>query len=106
MAALHKIYFLFSSIRCTAHHLILDVQYANPTHLTKGIVNTSRWKALELSGVFHAITGANGRFRTGQIMDVGKEGLDVYNSMLAAMGANRRLGPTNRDAQAVDAIRR
>ena len=28
----------------------------------------------ELSGVFHAITGANGRFKTGQIMDVGAEG--------------------------------
>ena len=31
----------------------------------------------ELSGVFHAITGANGRFKTGQILDVGAEGVDV-----------------------------
>ena len=60
----------------------------------------------ELSGVFHAITGANGRFRTGEIMNVGAEGLDVYNTMLTAMGANRRLGPNNRDARVVDRIRR
>lgn len=59
----------------------------------------------ELSGVFHAITGANGRFKTGQIMDVGAEGLDVYNTMLTAMGASDRLGPSKRKVQAVDAIR-
>ena len=40
----------------------------------------------ELSGVFHAITGAGGRFKTGQIIDIGHEGLDVYNTMLGAMG--------------------
>jgi hypothetical protein len=59
----------------------------------------------ELSGVFHAITGANGRFKTGQLMDVGKEGIDVYNTMLSAMGASDRLGPEHRDATAVDSIR-
>lgn len=59
----------------------------------------------ELSGVFHAITGANGRFKTGRIMDVGKEGLDVYNTMLTAMDANQQLGPEKRDATRVDAIR-
>jgi len=59
----------------------------------------------ELSGVFHAITSANGRFQTGQIMDVGMEGLDVYNTMLTAMGAKRKLGPAKREARAVDAIR-
>ncbi|MBT6153670.1 MAG: DUF1552 domain-containing protein [Planctomycetaceae bacterium] len=59
----------------------------------------------ELSGVFHAITSANGRFKTGQIMDVGAEGLDVYNTMLTAMGATDRLGPAKRKMQAVDAIR-
>ena len=59
----------------------------------------------ELSGVFHAITGANGRFKTGQIMDVGKEGIDVYNTMLSAMGAKGQLGPVKRDAQSVDSIR-
>jgi len=63
--------------------------------------NTKR----ELSGVFHAISGANGRFKTGQIMDVGAEGIDVYNTMLDAMGATRRLGPEKRDATAIDAIR-
>lgn len=59
----------------------------------------------ELSGVFHAITGANGRFKTGQIMDVSKEGIDVYNTMLTAMGASDRLGPEHREATAVDGIR-
>jgi hypothetical protein len=59
----------------------------------------------ELSGVFHAITGANGRFKTGQIMDVGAEGIDVYNTMLEAMGAADRLGPAKRKVQPVDRIR-
>jgi len=59
----------------------------------------------ELSGVFHAITGANGRFKTGQIMDIGAEGLDVYNTMLAGMGVKKRLGPSRRDGSLIDAIR-
>ena len=59
----------------------------------------------ELSGVFHAITGANGRFKTGQIVDVGAEGLDVYSTMLEAMGAKDRIGPKNRESNPVDAIR-
>lgn len=59
----------------------------------------------ELSGVFHAITGANGRFKTGQIMDVKAEGIDVYNTMLTAMDVNNRLGPDKRDFQAIDHIR-
>ena len=33
------------------------------------------------------------------------EGLDVYNTMLTAMGASRRLGPANREGKSVDAIR-
>ncbi len=59
----------------------------------------------ELSGVFHAITGANGRFKTGQFLDLGAEGLDLYNTILGAMGAGNRLGPDDRDPTAVDAIR-
>lgn len=59
----------------------------------------------ELSGVFHAITGANGRFKTGQIMDVKAEGLDVYNTILTAMGAKDLLGPTKRDRRSIDGIR-
>lgn len=58
----------------------------------------------ELSGVFHAITSANGRFKTGQIMDVGQEGIDVYNTMLRSMGANEKLGPEDRETQWVDQI--
>lgn len=59
----------------------------------------------ELSGVFHAITGAGGRFKTGQIMDVNAEGLDVYNTMLTALNVKDRLGPAKRKASAVDSIR-
>lgn len=59
----------------------------------------------ELSGVFHAITGANNRFKTGQIMDVKAEGIDVYNTMLTAMGTNQRLGNAKRDGRSIDAIR-
>ncbi len=59
----------------------------------------------ELSGVFHAITGANGRFKTGQIMNVAAEGIDVYNTMLGAMGVKDQLGPDDRDNQMIDRIR-
>jgi hypothetical protein len=59
----------------------------------------------ELSGVFHAITEANGRFRTGDIADVNSEGIDVYNTMLDAMGSATRLGPEKREHQPVDSIR-
>jgi hypothetical protein len=59
----------------------------------------------ELSGVFHAITGANRRFKTGQIMDVGAEGIDVYNTMLSAMGSEDRLGPNKREFRSIDGIR-
>lgn len=59
----------------------------------------------ELSGVFHAITGANGRFKTGQILDVGAEGIDVYNTMLAGMGCSSRLGREKRESKTIDAIR-
>ena len=58
----------------------------------------------ELSGVFHAITGAGGRFKTGQLLDVHAEGLDVYNTMLAAMGVGQRLGPQDRSFTAVEAM--
>lgn len=59
----------------------------------------------ELSGVFHAISGAGGRFKTGQILDVNAEGLDVYNTMLTAMDVKDRLGPEKRQLAPVDAIR-
>ncbi len=59
----------------------------------------------ELSGVFHAITGANGRFKTGEILDVNSEGIDVYNTMLEGMGAPGRLGPAGREGRPVEVIR-
>ncbi|QDU82532.1 hypothetical protein Pla110_42900 [Polystyrenella longa] len=59
----------------------------------------------ELSGVFHCITGANGRFKTGQIMDVGAEGIDVYNTMLKAFDSKDQMGPAQRESREIDAIR-
>ncbi len=59
----------------------------------------------ELSGIFHAVTGAGGRFATGQILEANAEGLDLYNTLLAGMGPPRRLGPANREFRPVEAIR-
>ena len=59
----------------------------------------------ELSGVFHAISSAGGRFKTGEILDIGAEGLDVYNTMLETMGASDRLGPADREMRRIEAIR-
>ena len=59
----------------------------------------------ELSGVFHAMTSASGRFKTGEIIDLKAEGLDLYNSILDGMGVKQRLGPKDRQARAVDGIR-
>ena len=60
----------------------------------------------ELSGVFHAVTSAGGRFRSGQVLDAGAEGIDLYNTMLAAMGvpASGRLGPADREHRPVEAV--
>ncbi|MDA0282246.1 MAG: DUF1552 domain-containing protein [Planctomycetota bacterium] len=59
----------------------------------------------ELSGVFHCIAGGGGRFKTGHILDVNAEGLDVYNTMLSGMGVPGKLGPKGREAVSIDAIR-
>ena len=59
----------------------------------------------ELSGVFHAVTGANGRLKTGEIMDVAAEGIDVYNTVLSAFDAKDHLGPKDREGRQVDSIR-
>jgi hypothetical protein len=59
----------------------------------------------ELSGVFHAITSAGGRFKSGEFLDVDAEGLDVYNTMLDTLSVSDRLGPSDRPMQPVDSIR-
>lgn len=59
----------------------------------------------ELSGVFHAITGANGRFKTGEILDAKAEGLDLYNTILDTLAVPDRLGPPQRSPSYTDAIR-
>lgn len=58
----------------------------------------------ELSGIFHAVTGASGRFKTGQIADLDAEGIDVYNTMLDALGCPTGLGPEDREKTRVDEI--
>ncbi len=58
----------------------------------------------ELSGVFHAITGAGGRFKTGQVIDTSAEGIDIYNTMLGAMQVGERLGPKDRKHRRYDAM--
>jgi hypothetical protein len=57
----------------------------------------------ELSGVFHAISTAGGRFKNG-IVDVNAEGIDVYNTMLKAMGCKMKLGPKDRQLKHIDKI--
>lgn len=51
------------------------------------------------------MSGANGRFKTGQILDLKAEGLDVYNTILDGMGVSQRMGPSDRDHSGIDAIR-
>ena len=59
----------------------------------------------ELSGVFHAVSGAGGRFKTGRVIEANAEGLDVYNTLLGGMGVERRLGPGKRKGVSIDALR-
>ena len=61
--------------------------------------NTKR----ELSGVFHAISTAGGRFKSG-IVDVKAEGIDVYNTMLKSLGCSIKLGPKDRKGRHIDSI--
>lgn len=58
----------------------------------------------ELSGIFHAVTGANGLLKTNQILDLNAEGLDVYNTILDAHGVTQRMGPGGRQMQRVEQI--
>ena len=58
----------------------------------------------ELSGIFHAVTGAAGRIKTGEILDVNSEGIDVYNTIIGAMGGKLKLGPDRREGKVTDAI--
>ncbi len=59
----------------------------------------------ELSGIFHAVTSGGGRFKTGQILDLNAEGIDVYNTLISGMGAKGKLGPEKRKAIKIDQIR-
>lgn len=91
-----------SAVRWTPDGL----QVRGPTLIASDGPPSRPIKALKQSkALTHAITGAAGRFKTGQILDVGAEGLDVYDTMLNAMGSSRRLGPTDRESRSVDSIR-
>lgn len=59
----------------------------------------------ELSGIFHACTGANGRMKTGEIIDVGAEGIDVYNTLLDSFDITKRMGPADREFRMISEIR-
>lgn len=59
----------------------------------------------ELSGVFHAVSSAGGRFKTGGVIDTDAEGIDIYNTMLGAMNVKEKLGPGEREHRAFDALR-
>lgn len=52
----------------------------------------------ELSGIFHAITGANGRFKTGQILNVGARGSTCTTPCSPRWG--RRTGSARRTVRA------
>ena len=58
----------------------------------------------ELSGVFHATTSNGGRLKTGQILAVNTEGLDLYNTLIQTTGTKAKLGPKDRPAKLVDKI--
>ena len=59
----------------------------------------------ELTGIFHAFTGANGRLRTGQIVDGQAEGLDVYNTILQqGFGLDFKMGPADRPVETVGVV--
>lgn len=60
----------------------------------------------ELSGVMHAITGANGRFKTGEVLDLGVEGVDLYNTLIRAHDVDDKLGPEARAYDEVTAVLR
>jgi hypothetical protein len=58
----------------------------------------------ELSGVFHACTSGAGRLKTGEILDLGAEGLDLYNTILRAYDCPNPMGPADREVQLTEAV--
>ncbi len=59
----------------------------------------------ELSGIFHAFSPAGGRLRSGEIVDVNAEALDVYNTIVQqGFGLDYKMGPAERPVNVVDEI--
>ncbi|MEM6997132.1 MAG: hypothetical protein AAF721_41895, partial [Myxococcota bacterium] len=45
-----------------------------------------------LESVFHAVSGANERFKTGTIIDANRSGTDLYSTLVHAYGIGRNVG--------------
>ncbi|MEM1032131.1 MAG: DUF1552 domain-containing protein [Myxococcota bacterium] len=58
----------------------------------------------ELSGVMHAVSGANGRLKTGEVLDLGVEAIDLYNTIIRAHGIDNKLGPSGRPYNEVTSV--
>lgn len=59
----------------------------------------------ELSGIFHAFSPAGGRLRSGEIVDVGAEAIDVYNTIVReGFGLDYQMGDAGRPVELVDQI--
>jgi hypothetical protein len=57
------------------------------------------------SNVFHAVSGGNGRIKTGGLVDVNASSVTVYNTILGALGVGRRMGdPDHDDPGGIDSL--
>ncbi|HCP84567.1 MAG TPA: hypothetical protein DIT88_09180 [Planctomycetaceae bacterium] len=78
------------------------------TDRASGLLSIFRFKGhlpcVGSKAVFHSVTGANGRLKTGQILDLRAEGLDVYNTLLSQFDVQQRLGPADRNSTIIDQI--
>jgi len=54
--------------------------------------------------LFHAVSGANGKIKTGQIFDLNVSSTDLYTTLLSAMGIDRVLGTASAYNGLVDEI--
>lgn len=69
--------------------------------LGDGWYNNVKW---EFFGVFYVVIEVNGWFKVGEIFDVGKEGIDVYNMMLFVFDVLGRFGLEDCECVVVDGI--
>jgi len=60
--------------------------------------------AHDLESVFHAVSGANGRIRTGEIFDLDASSTELYTTLLSAMDIDRVLGTASAFGGLLDQI--